>query len=123
MWIARDKNGTLQIFETAPYLQLNLKKLVTVDREEYAHDQWCDIQEPIGDVMEPFWSSDRSYYERSITTGSYHIKFQTYNRKNYIHPSLFPEIIFENSPYNITDLCFLTPEEKEKYTIDNEKRY
>lgn len=122
MWIARDKNGTLKIYESVPYLQLNLKKLVTVDREEYVHDRWCNIDKPIGDVMEPFWFSVASYYEQSWS-GSYTITFNMDNRGKIIHPSLFSEITFENSPYNIADLCFLTPEEKEKHTIDNEKKY
>ena len=124
MWIAREKNGELKVYEHAPYLHSNVRKLVAVYKEEYAPDRWCNIYKPVGDIIEPFWFGLKYYYSMN-TLGGYDIASDIFNRGqgHVINSSLFPEITFENSPYNIADLCFLTPEEKEKHIIDNEKKY
>lgn len=114
MWVARNFDNSLNIFDSCPYLQIGAKKLVETGREEIGHDVFIEINEPIGDVLEPFWTEGRDAYKRN-GFGGYNIN----HCGTEIHSSLFSFVTCENSPFNLETAEFLDNDECKKQIIHN----
>lgn len=114
MWVARNFDNSLNIFDGCPYLQIGAKKLVKTGREEIGHDVFIDIDKPIGDTLAPFWTENKTAYRHDGFGGYY----DNYGGAK-IHSSLFSFVTYENSPFNLETAEFLDNDKREKQIIRN----
>ena len=63
MYAARNKNGSLHLFESHPYLHINAHKKIVVGRDEIGHDVFVDVYGEGPEIFDAFWSEYRSLDE------------------------------------------------------------
>ena len=114
MWVARNFDGSLKMFNNCPYLQIGAKELIKTGYEEIEHDVFNNIYEPIGDTLAPFWTENKSAY-RYDGFGGYDDNYGGTK----IHSSLFPFVTYENSPFNLENAEFLDNDKREKQIIQH----
>ena len=95
MYAARNKNGSLHLFESHPYLHINAHKKIVVGRDEIGHDVFVDVYGEGPEIFDAFWSEYRSLDE-----------WLDYDNGIEINSKLFPEVTFEKGVYNLKTMKF-----------------